>query len=541
MIRQRVSRPFGWASPALTERDAVARLTGLVEETVTARYEAGWAIRVRGCEGRFALAMLDGSGCGGGLGTSPCGGAPLTTGNSGAGDIWWSQRSGGRVTRLLWDVSPSASFSGSSISSTSLDTGTGVTGGVARTGAIGGEITVGGVGLAGVTVTACGYSATTGSDGRYSITGIPVGSTCTVTPTLTGYTFSPSSDSATVTIGGGMGKDFTATAMGTLVMVGGPASSSDDTLARSTDGGANWTGLGKTLFSTYGNCVYWNDRLNLLIAGGQGTNHIGWSEDGGENWTGCGLVLGSALDGVTNIYDDGVTLVAAGTYKVAYSTDGKNWTLDSLPLPWPGVGNGLGCVVKFAGTWLVAASWDVGKGGWLYGSPGAWTWTGEDSCVGPDGNIRPALSASGADVGAGVMAFLSMDPVTTYGMVTVVTGFSAGSFSGITKVTAVLNETTALLNSLRFDSGDSQFVACGPGTGANAQIGHSANGTAWSDDSASVGVPSVWDVCRRGAGAYTACGQGSPVAAIGTSLSSWSSITTAPDMANAVMLAFKAP
>jgi hypothetical protein len=64
--------------------------------------------------------MLDGSGCGGGLGTSPCGGDETTVGASGAGDVWWAQRSQGRTVRLQYDLGPAASFSGSSVSSSSF-------------------------------------------------------------------------------------------------------------------------------------------------------------------------------------------------------------------------------------------------------------------------------------------------------------------------------------------------------------------------------------------------------------------------------------
>jgi parallel beta-helix repeat protein len=62
---------------------------------------------------------------------------------------------------------------------------------------IGGRITLYGSGLAGATVTAGGTSATTGADGTYNLGGLPAG-TYTVTASLSGYTFSPASQSVTV-------------------------------------------------------------------------------------------------------------------------------------------------------------------------------------------------------------------------------------------------------------------------------------------------------------------------------------------------------
>lgn len=117
MIRSRISRPFGRLVVPLTERDAVRSLGALIGEALDKRYEAGWAIRSRTCDGRIGLNMIDGSGCGGGLGTNLCGADAEQTGTSGAGDVWWAQRSEGRTVRLQYDLGPSATFSGSAVSS----------------------------------------------------------------------------------------------------------------------------------------------------------------------------------------------------------------------------------------------------------------------------------------------------------------------------------------------------------------------------------------------------------------------------------------
>ncbi len=78
---------------------------------------------------------------------------------------------------------------------------------------ISGTITSGGSGLSGVTVTAGSASATTNSSGAYTVSGLANG-TYTVTPTLSGYTFSPASASETVSGANITGVNFTAAASG---------------------------------------------------------------------------------------------------------------------------------------------------------------------------------------------------------------------------------------------------------------------------------------------------------------------------------------
>lgn len=117
MIRTRVSRPFGRPTVPLTERDAVRSLGALVGEAINKRYEAGWSIRARTCDGRIGLNMIDGSGCGGGLGTDKCGDDSTQTGTSGAGDVFWAQRTEGRTVRLNYDLGPAATFAGATTSS----------------------------------------------------------------------------------------------------------------------------------------------------------------------------------------------------------------------------------------------------------------------------------------------------------------------------------------------------------------------------------------------------------------------------------------
>lgn len=92
------------------------------------------------------------------------------------------------------------------ISSTSV---TGISFTAVRTYTISGTITLGGAGLSGVSVTAGGKSALTGSTGAYTLPGLPAG-TYTVTPSKTGFGFTPVSRSVTLSSANVTGINFTA-------------------------------------------------------------------------------------------------------------------------------------------------------------------------------------------------------------------------------------------------------------------------------------------------------------------------------------------
>lgn len=75
---------------------------------------------------------------------------------------------------------------------------------------VSGAVTLSGAGLSGVTVTAGSKSATSTSTGAYTVSGLASG-TYTVTPSLSGTTFSPVSQSVTVSSANVTGVNFTAT------------------------------------------------------------------------------------------------------------------------------------------------------------------------------------------------------------------------------------------------------------------------------------------------------------------------------------------
>jgi len=138
---------------------------------------------------------------------------------------------------------------------------------VSSTYSISGTITYNSAGLSGVVVTAGTASATTGSGGAYTISGLANG-TYTVTPALTGYAFTPASQSVTVSGANKTGVNFTAasTSCGALVVI-----------SQVFGGGGN------------SGAYYNSDFIELFNRGGQAQSLAGWSVQyasaSGTTWT----------------------------------------------------------------------------------------------------------------------------------------------------------------------------------------------------------------------------------------------------------------
>jgi len=113
---------------------------------------------------------------------------------------------------------------------------------------ISGTVTLGGSGLAGVTVSAgAGHTATTNGSGAYTINAPDAATSYTVTPSLTGYTFTPASLSVTLSGSDVTGKDFavvTHSISGTVTLGGSGLSGvsvSDGTRTATTNGSGVYT------------------------------------------------------------------------------------------------------------------------------------------------------------------------------------------------------------------------------------------------------------------------------------------------------------
>ncbi|MCX5677846.1 MAG: hypothetical protein NTY76_01930, partial [Candidatus Omnitrophica bacterium] len=145
---------------------------------------------------------------------------------------------------------------------------------------------------------------------------------------------------------------------------------STNTLAYSSDG-ITWTGLGKSIFSYWGNAVAWNGTCWVAggYSGGTGTT-LAYSSDG-INWTGLGASL--LNNWCNSITWNGTRFVATGNgaNTLAYSSDGINWNAVSNSLT--NIFSTQGMCSAWNGTRFVAGG--AGTNTLAYSSDGI-TWTG---------------------------------------------------------------------------------------------------------------------------------------------------------------------
>ena len=96
-----------------------------------------------------------------------------------------------------------------------------------------------------------------------------------------------------------------------------------NSIAYSNDG-ITWTGItGRTILTTDGYSVCWDDISGRLVAVGRGTNTLAYSNNG-INWVGLGNSIFSSGSGVC-VNNSKFIAVGDGTNTVAYSYDGINW------------------------------------------------------------------------------------------------------------------------------------------------------------------------------------------------------------------------
>jgi hypothetical protein len=108
---------------------------------------------------------------------------------------------------------------------------------------------------------------------------------------------------------------------GALWVAVGDGSSTSNTIAYSYDG-LNWSGLGKTIFSTSGSSVEWNG--TIWVAVGSGTNTIAYSYNG-INWVGLGTSIFSTSGNTVTWTGTRWYAIGSGTNTIAYSYNGVNW------------------------------------------------------------------------------------------------------------------------------------------------------------------------------------------------------------------------
>lgn len=113
------------------------------------------------------------------------------------------------------------------------------------------------------------------------------------------------------------------------------------TLAKSTDGGDTWTGLGTSTFTSGVTGVAYGES-NTWVAVGHGTNTIAYSTNDGDSWTGVGTsiftTIGRSVMYVKSWTYQGTTYPArwiatgSGGNTIATSTNGINWVGGGVPV-----------------------------------------------------------------------------------------------------------------------------------------------------------------------------------------------------------------
>jgi len=278
--------------------------------------------------------------------------------------------------------------------------------------------------------------------------------------------------------------------------------SGSNTLIFSADG-INWTGLGNSIFSIYGNKSAYNG--SMWVAAGRGTNSLAYSTDG-INWTGLGAIFnvwGNSVSWNGSYWlACGYGSNAPGIYK---STDGISWTAAG--------GNGTIHKAAWSGsTWVVAQS----NGGGVVGSgnhtiatsTNGTTWTGQGQVFANDGN-----------------------DVAWNGSMWVAVGYSGSGGTSIAYTTnsAGTSGWTAVISSPLTDRGlgvawnGSIWVACGYGSN---NIATSTDGINWTGRG-TPGEELLYDVSWNGE-IFIAVGGSNDYVVTSTDGIIWSAPTTNP-------------
>jgi inhibitor of cysteine peptidase len=243
----------------------------------------------------------------------------------------------------VYVVTPSKTGYSFSVTSTSATIGTSDVTGLdftAVTYSISGTVTSGGSALAGVTVSLSGAStgsATTAADGSYRFTGLLNGN-YTVTPALNGYSFIPSSISATVSNADVAGGNFTGTVVSTTYSISGTITSGGTPLAGAivvlsgaaanaamTDTGGNYsfTGLSNGNYTVTATLAGWD----LTPASHSVT--VGSGNSTGNNFTAVYRISGTITAGGTAV--PGATGTLSGAAAASTTTDAAgNYSLTGL-------------------------------------------------------------------------------------------------------------------------------------------------------------------------------------------------------------------
>ncbi len=284
-------------------------------------------------------------------------------------------------------------------------------GGTTTTYAISGQVTTsGGAGISGVTVSAGSASTTTDGSGNYSIGNLVAGN-YTVTPSASGFTFSPTSRSVSITSANVTAQNFTGTAVVTTFSISGRVAtsggagisgvtvSSGAASATTNSSGdytiANLANGTYTLTPSLSGYTFSPTSLSATVSGANltGRNFTGTQNTGGGNAlsNGVGVAGSTNSTSANSSFVDYTIAVPSGASNLVIATSGASGDVDlytrfgSAPTlttydcrPYTGSGNE-SCTVASpsAGTYFarvygyatgtvnftITASWTTGGGG----------------------------------------------------------------------------------------------------------------------------------------------------------------------------------
>jgi uncharacterized protein (TIGR03790 family) len=212
---------------------------------------------------------------------------------------------------------------------------------------INGTVTLNGAGLSGVTVSCSSGSATTNSSGVYSISNVANG-LYTLTPSLVGYTFSPTTLSATVNNANLQNQNFTATqntytisgtiTMGGQGLSGVTVSCSAGSATTNISGAYTINGAvngSYTLTPSFSNYIFAPTTLSATVNGANvtGLNFVSFGPPDYQTYSISGTITmnGNGLSGVTVSCSAGsATTNASGAYTISGVVNGSYTLTPSL-------------------------------------------------------------------------------------------------------------------------------------------------------------------------------------------------------------------
>lgn len=362
-----------------------------------------------------------------------------------------------------------------------------------------GTVTLSGSGLSGVTVTAGSGSATTSTSGAWTISGLAPGS-YTVTPSRSGYTFSPASQSATITSANVTGVNFTATAVSTTYSISGNAGTSGATVtagsaSATSDASSNYTLAGLaagtyTVTPAKTGCTFSPASQSVTVSSANvtGVNFTATCPTGDLQLTSGVPVTGQSVaksawkyyyivvpSGATNLTF--ATTSATADVDIYTQRSAKPTSSSYICRPYSSSGN-----ETCSATSPAAATWWLGVYGYAAGS---YTVTGTYTLGGTTYSISGSAGTSGATVSVG-SASATSDASNNY----TISGLAAGTYtvtptkSGCTFSPASTSVTITSANV----TGKNFTATCG---GAVTLFNDGFEGTGWSQVDTS-GTAGTW-------------------------------------------------